>query len=181
MADRTEYKREKKRNAPLLTAERLRELVVYDPETGVMKSRVSRHRVKPGDVIGVLNSKGHLLTRISWRLYYVHRLAWLYMTGEWPTNFVDHRNGDPADNRWANLREATRAQNGRNRSCNHGNRAGTKNVYWCARDRSWRVLIKADGVEHYIGQFRDLDEARTAAHTAMLQYHGKFSLIASRT
>lgn len=98
-----------------LTAERLRELLSYDPETGVFRWKVKlANRAPVGSVAGNAN-------RTPWGVYWVvshqhrgypaGRLAWLYMTGEWPKEQIDHINRDPSDNRWANLREATCQEN----------------------------------------------------------------------
>jgi hypothetical protein len=67
---------------------------------------------RAGDVAGGANNGDrYRRIRVDNQLYQAHRLAWLYMTGEWPSNGIDHINGHRADNRWANLREATQSQN----------------------------------------------------------------------
>jgi hypothetical protein len=93
-----------------LTAERLRALLSYDPVSGVLVGLIKPSQpVRAGAVAGGINH-GYRRIKIGRRIYGAHRLAWLYMTGEWPCNEIDHINCDRADNRWCNLREATDSQ-----------------------------------------------------------------------
>jgi hypothetical protein len=94
-----------------LTVERLRELLTYDPETGELRWRVTRRRAAKGSLAGTLNRNGYRNIEVEQRCYKAHRLAWLYVTGEWPKETIDHINCKRDDNRWANLRQATTAEN----------------------------------------------------------------------
>jgi hypothetical protein len=98
--------------APDLTAEYLRQLLSYDPDTGLFRWRVQLgFRGKVGAVAGTTHSKGYRQIRIDGRIYRAHRLAWLYIHGEWPSGGLDHIDGNPANNAIANLRPATQQQN----------------------------------------------------------------------
>jgi hypothetical protein len=98
-----------------LTQDELRSVLDYAQDTGVFTWRVKRGVTNVGDVAGSFNNYGRRQIKISGRVYAAHRLAFLWMTGEWPKVHVDHKNRDPADNSWRNLREATISQNAMNR------------------------------------------------------------------
>ena len=158
----------------LLTADRLRELLAYDPQTGAFTWRLARvawngRRViaRPGDVAGTVCKNGYRAINIDGTPRLEHRLAFLWMTGEWPEADVDHINGDRADNRWANLRPASRRMNLQNRrgpSSNrkHGHLLGTA---WHAKTQKWRALIKHDGRQKSLGYY----ETEQAAHYAYVE------------
>lgn len=106
----------------ILTQEELKSQIHYNPETGIFIRKVIKARRK--DIqgkTGHLNSDGYLEMSINCKKHKAHRLAWLYMTGEWPKNHIDHINGNRADNRFSNLREATWKQNNQNRKKCNGN------------------------------------------------------------
>jgi hypothetical protein len=112
---------------------------------------------------------------IDGRQYAAHRLAWLHMTGEWPPADIDHANGDPGDNRWNNLRAATRAQNisnGRKRSTNT---SGFKGVSWRSAKEKWQAAITVNGLKRFLGYFDDPAEAHAAYVRAAEKYHGEFA------
>ena len=94
-----------------LTVERLRELLSYDPATGKFLWRVGRQCMRAGAVAGATEVQGYRVIKIDGKIYKAHRLAWLYVTGEWPPEEIDHKNTDPQDNVWSNLRLATHSQN----------------------------------------------------------------------
>lgn len=149
-----------------LTAERLRELLSYDPETGVFTWRVGGHGRRSGDVAGCDNGAGYVKIIIDGRNRLAHRLAWLYTHGRWPECFIDHRNGDRADNRIANLRECSPAQNQHNRHrADRGSASGLIGAHRQPHSRRWRATIKAGGKHRHIGTF----DTPEAAHAAYLQ------------
>ncbi len=94
-----------------ITHARLREVLDYDPETGLMRWRVRpAKRVRPGDKAGCQNSMGRLLVWIDKRVYQVHQLAVLYVTGHWPAERVWHKDRDYTNNRWVNLEVRARSK-----------------------------------------------------------------------
>jgi hypothetical protein len=150
----------------MLTAERLRDLLDYDPVTGIFTWRMWRGgTAHEGSVAGSLNTSGYLLIKVEGRLYGAGPLAWLYMTGSWPDVDIDHRDLDKANNRFENLRQATRPQNIQNTRVRKTNLTGLKGVtrhrecdgYYIAR-------ITVAGERRYLGFF----DCPVAAHLAYL-------------
>lgn len=158
-----------------LTAARLRELLDYDPETGVFTWLVHVRKARPGAVAGTLMCHSRRSIRVCGRNYLEHRLAWLYMTGEWPSDQIDHINGDPSDNRWCNLREATNIQNHGNLRAHRDNKSGVKGVSWDDRRRKWAVCLMADGKKVYRARFDSKAKATAAYYLASRKYFGDFA------
>lgn len=158
----------------MITAEKLRSLFTYSQETGRFSRIVSRSsNANAGEQAGYLDTRGYLRIRIDGTLYSVHRLAWLYMTGEWPTEQIDHINRNKIDNRWANLRAATRCENQRNRRMAANNKIGLKGVR--AHRKKWKAAIKIAGKRHHLGVF----DCPAAAHFAYIvaadKHFGEFA------
>lgn len=158
-----------------LTAERLREVLHYDPETGVF-TWLGRSR-RRGLVAGYTETVGyHVIfvgTRAAGKLYKAHRLAWLYMTGEWPTDMIDHANGNKTDNRWVNLRAADRSRNLINSRRRRDNTTGFKGVS-LNRGRYMASLTKG-GKTMNLGRFDTAEEAHEAYCAAAREHFGEFA------
>lgn len=116
----------------MFTVKLLKELLHYESETGVFYWLVSNsNRIKVGDVAGCVNPYGYVVIRIDGHLYRAHRLAWLYVYGNYPEGkqpFIDHINGNPSDNRITNLRCSSLAENQKNRKINSNNKSGVLGV-----------------------------------------------------
>lgn len=149
-----------------LTPERLRDLLHYDPEVGDFMWRASRRGVRPGKT-GNVRPDGYIRIGIDGVNYLAHRLAWLYMTGLWPTIDVDHRDGNPSNNRFDNLRDVTQKTNIENfrTATKRNSSSGLLGVSFHARDNLWRARIRADGKDMVIGYFQTPE----AAHAAYLE------------
>ena len=155
-----------------LTAERLREVLSYDPLTGVFLWKVSTsRRVSVGSVAGYTDQDGYLRIRIDRVGYRAHRLAWLYMHGEWPADQIDHRNRSRMDNRIENLREATNGENSQNREPKRAKPSGLIGVNWHARDKRWIAQIMVDGRSIHLGSFTELEKAAQARADAKAKLH----------
>lgn len=156
----------------MLTAERLREALHYDHETGVFtwRSRTS-NRVKIGDIAGAIDLNGYRLIGVDGRLYKAHRLAWLYVYGRWPVKQIDHINGVRDDNRFANLREATSGENHQNITRRSDNTSGFIGVTWHRQNMKWMAQIRVDGRYHYLGCFNTSEEANAAYLKAKADLH----------
>lgn len=161
-------------SAKVITAERARELLAYDPDTGILTWRISRgNGVCAGAIAGRVNAGGYRQVTCDNRMYLAHRLAWLIHTGEWPTSEdIDHINRENDDNRWTNLREATHAENGRNRKLSSNNKSGVSGVHQC--NGRWIARIKIDGRHTHLGSFKELGEAAAVRKAAEQKYYGEF-------
>ena len=156
-----------------ISAKRLHELVRYNRQTGEFTWRVLNRWRKPGP-IGTLHH-GYLVARFDDRLYRLHRLAWLYVTGEMPPEETDHINGRRSDNRFVNLRLSSHAQNQQNRPKNKNNDTGYKGVSFCQSTGRWRATISAHGKTKSIGRFDTKQEAYDAYCKAARDLHGPFA------
>jgi hypothetical protein len=162
-------------SAPL-TAELLRRKLSYDPSTGKFHWR-HRGRGVPdiSKEAGRINGNGYREIGVNGRLYAANRLAWLYMTGEWPAGDVDHRDLDRANNCWGNLREATRAQNIANTGIRSTNRSGYKGVFASAQyPHRWQAQIRVNGKKKHLGSFSTPEEASAVYQRALIETHGSF-------
>lgn len=158
-----------------LTAARVRELLDYNPETGEFRWRLSNSKRAPvGAVAGVI-SRGYRLIRIDGCLYRGHRLAWLHVHGHWPVAEIDHVNLDKADNRIANLREASRSQQLANQGRRRDNTSGFKGAFWEASRRKWQAYIQVNGRRIHLGRFATPEAAHAAYVTAAAEHFGEFA------
>ena len=154
-----------------LTAEQLRSVLHYSPETGIFTWKVSTaRRVKVGDRAGSLDGDGYPRIRVCSRLYLAHRLAWLYTYGEWPKLTIDHINRKKSDNRIANLRDVSHKQNNQNKSKYSHNTSGHTGVYWLKQSSKWRACIRHNQKQIYLGLFKSLEEAISARKAAEKLY-----------
>lgn len=135
-------------------------LVSYDPVTGIMKWMDGRQ-------ITCTNDKRYLVFKSKGRQFYAHRVAWLLMTGQWPQD-VDHINQIRSDNRWCNLREASRSQNAINRSIPAG-------VTFDKRLQRFEARIQKLGRRKRLGYFASFEEAKAARLNAERKLFGDFA------
>src|SRR5262249_27119467 len=155
-----------------LSAERLREVLHYCPETGLFYWLKSRGGASSGTDAGTSHKYGYRCITIDGTRYYAHRLAWLYVHGEHPTGEIDHRNGSPSDNRIANLRQCSHGQNMRN-AARRRNRSGFKGV--CRWRRKWKAQITVNGRNIHLGLFSTPQEAADAYVNAARLHYGEFA------
>lgn len=155
----------------MLTAERLRELLDFDATTGLFSWRNWKAGVRRGRPAGCLCKRRNcVIIGIDRKIYLAHRLAWLWVHGQWPCEHIDHINGNSADNRLANLRDVPRAINMQNRRkpARH-NKSGLLGVY--EHDGRWRAEVRLNGKSINIGSFGSKEEAHAAYLTAKRQLH----------
>jgi hypothetical protein len=158
-----------------LTQERLKEVLHYNPETGVFTWIVSpAHRVKVGDVAGSICGNGYRLISIDSVKYKAHRLAWLYVYGYLPEHGVDHKDRVKVHNQIDNLREASQQCNMRNTGNFSDNTSGVKGVNYHKPTGKWRAYININRKNIYLGVHLSFFEAachRLAAEQAE-NWHG---------
>lgn len=155
-------------------ADELRALLKYDPQSGVFTwIKPPTFRRRSGNGAGSINQKGYRRIGIRRRYYAAHRLAWLYMTGEWPSLQVDHINNDRADNRWANLRLATNSQN----KANSPKRANTSSPLKGAFPRGgrWEAAITFNNKRRYLGLYATPEEAHAVYCAEAIRLFGQFA------
>jgi hypothetical protein len=147
----------------ILTQARLKELLHYDPETGVFTWRVTRNNaVRIGEKAGTDNGLGYLRIYVCGKHYVAHRLAWLYVHGEWPDSELDHANRNKSDNRIQNLRYATRSSNNKNRGVFCNNRSGYTGVSFNKRVGKFAAYAHEDGRQIHIGYYQSAELAAEA-------------------
>lgn len=167
----TTLRRNRTMAAADLTAARLRELVHYEPETGVFTWRQSRHGVFAGAVAGAIGKNGYVLFQLDSLTRQAHRLAWLYVHGEWPKQNIDHINGVRYDNRIANLRDVSQRVNAENvRTVRPTSKSGVMGVFKGRNPAKWEAAIVVCGKRRYIGVFPTVEEAH-AAYVAAKRIH----------
>jgi len=148
----------------MITAERLRQLLTYDPVTGAF--------MRGDQLAGGLDRQGYWRIKIDGRDYAAHRLAWLYMTGKWPSRSVSFRNDNRADVRWRNLRLASPKQTAQRRKAR--NKLGIKGVRITPRG-NYRARIRVNGRDLNLGTFATEDEAGEVYAAAARQHFGEFA------
>lgn len=158
------------------TAERIKTLLHYDPDTGNFKWKVYRAvTAKAGYLAGNTDTRGHSQIRIDGRLYQAHRIAFLYMTGKVPDDQVDHINGVRNDNRWCNLRLANANENARNAKLRSDNKSGVKGVFFNKLTEKYQASIRFNGKLIHLGVFKNIEDATRIRESAAIKYHGEFA------
>ena len=166
----------------VLTLERLKEVLFYDPDTGIfiwLKNRGSK--IKKGDKAGCINPFGYIRIKVFGRLYMAHVLAWFYMKEEMPILDIDHINRIKNDNRWNNLRLANRSNNTFNKPKNKNNTSGYKGVSYHKIMKKYRAKICVNG-KHIILGYKDTPEEASILYIeASIKYAKEFSIFMQET
>lgn len=162
-----------------LTAARLRELLHYDQETGAFHWRVFRSgRALPGQrAANVTRSSGYTYIFVDGYLYAAHRLAWLYVTGNWPAKYIDHADGTKSNNAFSNLREADHRKNMENQRKAHSNsKTGLLGVTLHHKNRKYQARIQVDGRPRSLGYYATAELAHAAYVEAKRRLHAGCTL-----
>jgi hypothetical protein len=146
--------------------------LIYDADTGCLCWKGGR---LSGNLAGSINSLGYRKVKLVGQAYPAHRLAWLLAYGNWPSDEIDHANGDKDDNRLANLRVAGRTGNVRNAPKRKDNTSGIKGISWHKRDHRWQAQIMVNGKTIGLGYHREKETAERVYREACLKFHGEFA------
>jgi hypothetical protein len=155
----------------MIPTERLKELVDYDPDTGIFRWKNTRGR----KIIGSAHSQGYREAKIDGHRVYLHRLAWLYIYGSAPERQIDHINGVRSDNRICNLRLATQQQNSGNSRISKNNKSGVKGIVIDKRNGAIRAYIHVDYKTRYLGTFQTREDAHAAYIKAAKEHFSEFA------
>ena len=141
------------------------------PRCHYKSDRTWKHALRyTGKVAGYVDTKGYHCVGIDHVTYKVHRIVWALHYGEWPTQPIDHRNGNKGDNSIANLREVTHVVNSHNQSFRSTNRSGIHGVSWNRRSGKWVAQIMADRRKLHLGYFNTKEAAEQARKAADVKY-----------
>ena len=152
----------------------LKKYLTYDKKTGIFIRRIQRGRFKPGEKAGNIHHRNNRLPCvricIEGNNYYAHRLAWLYVYGEWPKNQIDHIDHEPMNNAIDNLRDVTVQENQRNIRLPKRNTSGYIGVSWSKMANKWKAAIQVDGKVKHLGLYSDIQEAVKVRKQAQKDY-----------
>lgn len=153
-----------------ITQEYLKTLFSYNPATGefIRIQPVSKQKYK-GQIAGFIGGEGYRIIKIHQKAYKAHRLAFLYMTGKFPDNCVDHLNHDRSDNRWVNLKSVTKSENATNLKMSSSNKYGCFGISM-RKNGSYRAVIRNNGKPVHLGTFKDLNDAIKVRKNAEIKY-----------
>lgn len=155
-----------------ITQEYLKSVLHYDPDTGVFTwvAKIAK-KICVGNIAGCVTGVGrYRYIKIHGQTFAEHRLAFLYMTGALPIDEVDHINHNRTDNRWDNLRDVDRKNNGRNHKVSKRNNSGVVGVHWDANRKKWSASITYDGRIIYLGRYSQIEDAAEARAKANVMY-----------
>lgn len=164
-----------------LDVEALKEFLAYSPDTGLFRWLKRTGKTGPdrtGQIAGSKDFEGYIVIKVNQKIYRAHRLAWAFVTGKPPSDEIDHIDGNPSNNVWKNLREATSAENLRNRGMHRRNKSGFKGATLIRdpnRKKKYRASIRVDGKSIFLGNYMTAQEAHQAYCEAAKIYHGYFA------
>ena len=155
-----------------LTQERLKQVVSFEPTTGIFIRILKAKRAVVGKELGYKKSNGYIALSIDGQKYFAHRIAWLYVYGEFPKHDIDHIDGDRTNNKIKNLRDVSRTENLQNLKIakSHNKSTGVLGAYLhnCGKFMS---RIKVNKKDVYLGLFDTVEQAQQAYLTAKQQFH----------
>lgn len=162
----------------MLTQARLKEILSYDPETGLFTWLLRKaKKTKIGGIAGGIDGYGYVGIELDGKTYRAHRLAFLYVNGKFSKDDVDHINHIRSDNRFTNLREATTMENCRNRKMQSNNTSGFKGVNYNKQQGKWTANIRISKKLKHLGYFETKEAANLVRKKAEKEFFGDFMAI----
>jgi hypothetical protein len=163
---------------PLPPQQEIKNALHYHTETGVFRWRFaqSRQKIQPWSIAGGPRKDGYVFIMINKVRYAAHRLAWKYVTGRDGDFEIDHADGNPSNNSFVNLREATHKQNMENRRNQSNNKSGVRGVSFCQTRKKWKAQIKSKGKSFFLGYFDEKEDAAKAYAIASTNLHTHFRI-----
>jgi hypothetical protein len=152
----------------MISLNELKRRVLFDPQTGMFT-----HLLIKRNKVGAISQKGYLKIMVNYKMYAAHRLAYFYMTGQWPEQ-IDHINGNRSDNRWCNLRSCSAEEQRFNLKKYKNNTSAATGVYWYKRQNRWTASIDANGKRENLGYFDNKEDAIAARRVAEQRHFGEF-------
>lgn len=166
----------RKHNLPEISY--LRNLLRYDPDTGKLfwnyrpdMPKQWNTRFARKEALTATRHDGYRVGNIDYTLYRAHRVAWAIHYGEWPHEFIDHINGNPADNRISNLRLASQSKNMKNAKRRADNTSGVTGVHWDKSRSKWKASIASNGASIELGRFNCKTAAIIARKASEMKYN----------
>lgn len=155
----------------MLTQEILKDTLIYDAETGIFTWKENNFKKRKGKKAGYQDTKiKYIRIKLFGKLYLAHRLAWLYVHGEFPEKYIDHINQIKTDNRLSNLRAVDDVGNLRNRARQKNNKSGFNGVCFEKNSKSWKATIGVNGIQIILGNFKKLEDAIEVRKKANIEY-----------
>lgn len=156
----------------MLTPERV--LSLFDVRGGCLYWKQPRKNVRVGERAGGIDSRGYYRVMVDQKNYYVHRILYMLYHGHTPV-FIDHKDGNTANNSKRNLRACTSAQNAHNRKRPVNNTSGVKGVYWNVNKQKWMARVMVQGKRKFVGYYEDISAAERAVKAVRRKTHKEFS------
>ena len=159
-----------------LTADHVRSILDYDPETGFLTWKHTKSGRSNGAVAGTAGQWGNfgkkrMTITINGKIYKYHRIIWLWMTGKWPDGIIDHDDRNSMNNCWRNLKDTTYKGNSNNQDRHRNNTSGMTGVCWDRTQRRWRVDFRGK----FVGSFRKKEGAIAARERVVSMLAGEFA------
>jgi hypothetical protein len=155
-----------------MTQNDLKQLISYDPVNGIFTWLKRPYSRPEGTVAGSINL-GYVRITVNHKSYFAHRLAWLWMTGEWPVKMIDHIDGNKSNNSWSNLREASNSENQMNSKKSKSNKSGIKGI--CKSVSKWMAYISVNKKQKYLGTYDTIQEAAIVRQCAEKEVYNLFA------